>query len=98
MNVGFVGVGAMGNPMASHVLDSGKFEAVYAYDLSKQAVAKMVRKGAKASRSLKHLGGVCDVIVVMVGYDDQVRQVVTDLAKGNPSLRPPQRHRFAQGF
>jgi len=26
--------------------------------------------------SLKHLGGICDVIVIMVGYDDQVRQVV----------------------
>ncbi len=84
MNVGFVGVGAMGNHMATHCIKSGKFAAVYAYDLSKAAVNKMVKKGAKASGSLKHLGGVCDVIIIMVGYDDQVRQVVTDLAKAKP--------------
>lgn len=84
MNVGFVGVGAMGSHMAGHVLESGKFQDVYAYDLSKSAVNKMVKKGSKASPSLKHLGSVCDVIIVMVGYDDQVRQVVTDLANGNP--------------
>ena len=85
LNVGFVGVGAMGNHMATHVLNSGKFKDVYAYDLSKAAVNKMVKKGAKASRSLKHLGSICDVIIIMVGYDDQVRQVVTDLANSKPA-------------
>ena len=85
MNVGFVGVGAMGNPMATHCVNSGKFNAIYAYDLSKSAINKMVKNGAKASRSLKHLGSVCDVIVIMVGYDDQVRQVVTDLANSKPN-------------
>ena len=44
----------------------------------------MVRKGAKSSSSLNHLGKVCDVIIIMVGYDDQVRQVVADLARGKP--------------
>ena len=85
MNVGFVGVGAMGNPMATHCVNSGKFNAIYAYDLSKSAINKMVKNGAKASSSLKHLGSVCDVIVIMVGYDDQVRQVVTDLANSKPN-------------
>ena len=84
MNVGFVGVGAMGNPMATHCVNSGKFNAIYAYDLSKSAINKMVKNGAKASSSLKHLGSVCDVIVIMVGYDDQVRQEVSDLANSKP--------------
>lgn len=84
MKIGFVGLGEMGNPMATHVLKSGKFDDVYGYDIRKAAVARMVRKGAKPSRSLKHLGSVCDVIIIMVGYDDQVKQVVTDLAAGKP--------------
>lgn len=84
MNVGFVGVGAMGNYMATHCIKSGKFDAVYAYDLDKAAVKKMVEQGAKASGSLKHLGSVADVIIIMVGYDDQVRQVVTDLSNSKP--------------
>ncbi len=49
MRVGFVGVGAMGNPMASHVLDSGQFDDVYVYDLSKSAVGRM---DGKCSRVL----------------------------------------------
>ena len=55
MNVGFVGVGAMGNHMATHVLNSAKFKDVYVYDLSKSAVNELVKKGAKASQSLKQL-------------------------------------------
>ena len=62
MNVGFVGVGAMGNPMATHCVNSGKFNAIYAYDLSKSAINKMVKNGAKASSSLKHLGSVLSLI------------------------------------
>ncbi len=83
MKVGFVGVGAMGNPMATHVLKSGRFDDVYVFDITRPAVNRMVKKGAKAARNLKHLSSVCDVIIIMVGYDSQVRQVVTDLSKGS---------------
>lgn len=82
MKVGFVGVGAMGNHMATHVMKSGKFEDVYVFDISKAAANAMKKKGAKVSRSLADMGSTCDVMIIMVGYDHQVRQAVTDLSKG----------------
>ena len=82
MKVGFVGVGAMGNHMATHVMVRGKHE-VYVFDLDKAAANRMKKKGAKVSRSLKQMGSNCDVVIIMVGYDHQVRQVVTDLSTGS---------------
>jgi 3-hydroxyisobutyrate dehydrogenase-like beta-hydroxyacid dehydrogenase len=79
MKVGFVGVGAMGNHMATHCMKRGGYE-VWVYDIAKAAANAMKKKGAKVAKSLKELGSVCDVIIVMVGYDHQVKQVVTDLS------------------
>jgi 3-hydroxyisobutyrate dehydrogenase len=80
MKVGFVGCGEMGEPMAGHVLKSGKFE-VEVFDIDASATKKIAKKGAKAAKTLEDLGRSCDVFIVMVGYDHQVKQVVTDLAK-----------------
>ena len=76
--VGFVGCGEMGEPMAGHVLKRGKFE-VWVFDIRKAATKAIARRGAKVAGSLEELGRHCDLIVVMVGYDHQVKQVVTDL-------------------
>ncbi|MGE5536986.1 MAG: NAD(P)-dependent oxidoreductase [Gemmatimonas sp.] len=80
LKVGFVGCGAMGEPMAGHVLKSGKFD-VHVFDINPAATKKIARKGAKVETSLADLGRKCDVFIVMVGFDHQVKQVVTDLAK-----------------
>ena len=67
--------------MAAHVLKSGKFE-VHVFDIRPAATKTIAKKGAKISqRRLEELGRACDVFIVMVGYDHQVKQVVTDLAK-----------------
>lgn len=80
MKVGFVGCGEMGGPMAGHVLKSGKFE-VAVFDVRAAAAKAVGRKGAHVATSLEELGRLCDVLIVMVGYDHQVKQVVSDLAK-----------------
>jgi 3-hydroxyisobutyrate dehydrogenase len=80
MKVGFVGCGEMGEPMAGHVLKSKKFE-VWVYDIRAAATKAIAKKGAKVAKSLEELGRACDLFIVMVGYDHQVKQVVTDLAK-----------------
>jgi 3-hydroxyisobutyrate dehydrogenase-like beta-hydroxyacid dehydrogenase len=79
MKVGFVGCGEMGEPMAGHVLESGKFE-VWVFDIRPAATKAIAKKGAKVAGSLKELGRVCDLFIVMVGYDHEVKQVVSDLA------------------
>ena len=80
MKAGFVGCGEMGEPMAGHVLKSGKFD-VEVFDIDASATKKIAKKGAKVAKTLEDLGRSCDVFIVMVGYDHQVKQVVTDLAK-----------------
>lgn len=79
MKVGFVGVGAMGEPMAGHVIKSKKFDEVWVFDINKAAVKGIARKGAKVAKSLEQLATTCDVIIIMVGFDHQVKQVVTDI-------------------
>jgi 3-hydroxyisobutyrate dehydrogenase-like beta-hydroxyacid dehydrogenase len=79
MKVGFVGCGEMGEPMAGHVLESGKFE-VWVFDIRPAATKAIAKKGAKVAGSLKELGRVCDLFIIMVGYDHEVKQVVSDLA------------------
>jgi 3-hydroxyisobutyrate dehydrogenase-like beta-hydroxyacid dehydrogenase len=80
MKVGFVGCGEMGEKMAGHVLKAGKFE-VWVFDIRKAATKAIARKGASVAKSLEELGRACDLFIVMVGYDHQVKQVVSDLAK-----------------
>jgi 3-hydroxyisobutyrate dehydrogenase len=78
--IGFVGCGEMGEPMAAHVLKSGKFE-VWVFDIRKAATKAIATKGAKVASSIEELGRICDLFIVMVGYDHQVKQVVSDLSK-----------------
>lgn len=60
MKVGFVGVGAMGEPMAGHVLKSKKFEEVWVYDINKAATKGIAKQGAKFAKSLEQLATTCD--------------------------------------
>jgi 3-hydroxyisobutyrate dehydrogenase-like beta-hydroxyacid dehydrogenase len=82
LNVGFVGLGEMGGQMARHVVEKsdGRFE-VFGFDLSKAALNAAKKNGIRPTRSLNDLARKCDVIIVMVGYDHQVKQVVTDVTK-----------------
>jgi 3-hydroxyisobutyrate dehydrogenase-like beta-hydroxyacid dehydrogenase len=80
MKVGFVGCGEMGEPMAGHVLKSGNYE-VWIFDIRPAATKRIAKQGAKIAGSLDELARTCDLFIVMVGFDHQVKQVVTDLAK-----------------
>ena len=44
LKVGFVGCGAMGEPMAGHVLKSDKFD-VHVFDINPAATKKIAKKG-----------------------------------------------------
>jgi 3-hydroxyisobutyrate dehydrogenase-like beta-hydroxyacid dehydrogenase len=82
LNVGFVGLGEMGGQMARHVVEKsdGRFD-VFGFDLSKKTLDAAKKNGVRPTRSLNELAKKCDVFIVMVGYDHQVKQVVTDITK-----------------
>ena len=45
MNIGFIGIGAMGRHMSRHVLEAGY--SLYVYDLEREAAQEIVDSGAK---------------------------------------------------
>ena len=68
--VGVVGLGAMGAPMAGHLLRAG-LEVLVA-DLDEQAVRAAETAGARAASDLRDLGSRCGVVLVVVPSDDDV--------------------------
>ena len=76
MKVAFIGLGVMGYPMAGHVQKSGTSVCVYnrtpkkADEWCKEFGGEMADTPALAAKD-------CDVVLVCVGNDDDVRQVVT---------------------
>jgi 3-hydroxyisobutyrate dehydrogenase-like beta-hydroxyacid dehydrogenase len=71
--VGFIGLGTMGRGMARRLVAAGL--AVKVFDVNEAAVADLVAAGATAGGSLAELGATCDVLMIAVVNDEQVRQV-----------------------
>lgn len=75
MRVAFIGLGVMGYPMAGHVQKSGT--SVCVYNRTKGKAEAWVKEfgGEMADTPAKAVKN-CDVVLVCVGNDDDVRQVV----------------------
>jgi 3-hydroxyisobutyrate dehydrogenase len=71
---GVIGLGAMGLQMAKHMAAKGF--AVAGYDVAALANAQAQSHGVKICSSVGEVGGVAEVVIVMVATDDQVRDVV----------------------
>ena len=64
MNVGFIGLGNMGGPMAERILEAG-FSLVV-HDIRPEAGAGLVARGAAWAETARHLARRCDVICTCV--------------------------------
>jgi 3-hydroxyisobutyrate dehydrogenase len=76
--VGIVGLGDMGAAIASSIV---RTFPVIAFDLSKEAVEKLVALGARRADSVQALADQCEVIVLVVVDDKQVNDVVGELLR-----------------
>jgi 3-hydroxyisobutyrate dehydrogenase len=72
-NIGFIGLGHMGNPMAHHLLKAG--HAVYVSDVAPDAVQALVQDGAIAALSYAELARQVDVVFTSVQTGEQVMQI-----------------------
>jgi 3-hydroxyisobutyrate dehydrogenase-like beta-hydroxyacid dehydrogenase len=72
--LGFVGVGRMGGPMASRLLDAGHRLCVY--DLSEAATAPLVARGAQLAASPAEVASFASTVFISLPTPDVVRQVV----------------------
>ncbi|MEE8194514.1 MAG: decarboxylating 6-phosphogluconate dehydrogenase [Dehalococcoidales bacterium] len=79
MEIGFVGLGKMGQAMAGHLSSRG--HRVVAYDASPSAVASVAARGVEAAASLKHLAEALArprTVWVMVPAGRPVDEVIFD--------------------
>jgi 3-hydroxyisobutyrate dehydrogenase-like beta-hydroxyacid dehydrogenase len=79
MNVGVIGAGRMGTPIIGHLVRKGFATQVFDVAAAKAAAVKGL--GAKWSVSAEALAGASDVILICVGFDREVQEL---LAKGGP--------------
>lgn len=84
--IGFIGVGNMGGPMARNLLKAGY--AVKAFDLSADAVARVVEAGGTRAASAEEAAREVDAVVTMLPAGKHVRDVYTG-AKGILAVARP---------
>lgn len=75
--LGYVGLGNIGAPMALRL--AAWPGGLTVFDLSAEAVGRLVEVGATAADSLAELAGAADIIGICVVNDAQVRRVVGEL-------------------
>ena len=63
-NLGFIGLGIMGKPMAGHLLAAG--HTVHVYDVVAQSIKEVAGKGGVACQSSKEVAQKSDIIFIMV--------------------------------
>jgi len=81
MQIGFIGLGIMGRPMAEHLLKAGYRLAVFNRTASK--TKSLVEQGAEAVSSPTELAATCEVIITMVSDTSDVEEVLF----GNAGIR-----------
>lgn len=77
MRIGMIGLGAMGQSIAGHILDHGY--ALALYDIRPEAMAPLTVRGARATGSVQELGGASDMVLLMVNNFAQCKSCVEAL-------------------
>jgi 2-hydroxy-3-oxopropionate reductase len=73
-NIGFIGLGIMGKPMAENLLKAGYNLIVY--DINTGPVKELVNAGAKEGKSSSDVASQSEVIITMLPNSPEVREVV----------------------
>jgi 3-hydroxyisobutyrate dehydrogenase len=73
-NIGWIGTGVMGQPMAAHLIKAGHYLTVFTRTKSK--AESLIDVGAKWANSPQEVAKDQDFVCTMVGYPQDVREVV----------------------
>ena len=71
--IGFIGVGVMGKPMAKNLLKAGY--SLHVYDIVKEPVKELVGAGAQAAQSAKEVGEKAEIVITIVPTSKEVQEV-----------------------
>ncbi len=84
--LGFIGMGAMGTPMAENLIRKSGMPLI-AYDINAEALRSLAEKGALEAADNQQVAMEADVIITMLPRSEHVRQVVEQIL---PCLRKGQ--------
>jgi len=85
-NIGFIGLGVMGRPMAKHLLAKG--HKVVVYNRSPGAIDELVKAGATAAKSAADVARQSDIVITMLPDTADVELVVTGADGVLSALKP----------
>ncbi len=71
--LGFIGIGRMGGPMASRLLDAGYSLCIY--DKQPEATAELVARGARLARSPGEVASTAEIVLLSLPTPDIVKAV-----------------------
>jgi 2-hydroxy-3-oxopropionate reductase len=74
MNIGFIGLGIMGKPMAKNLLKAG--HQLVVYDILDAPVSELVQAGAAAASSPKDVASRCEFIITMLPNSPHVKEAI----------------------
>jgi 2-hydroxy-3-oxopropionate reductase len=74
MDIGFIGLGIMGKPMAKNLLKAG--HRVVAYDINAEALKDAVAAGASAGTSPRDVASRCGLVITMLPNSPHVKQAI----------------------
>lgn len=87
MELGFIGLGIMGMPMARHLLQAGHSLTVFSHTIAK--AQQLGKEGAKVAASPADLGSRCDLVFLCVGNSEHMQEMtvgaqglIQDIRKG----------------
>jgi 2-hydroxy-3-oxopropionate reductase len=73
MNIGFIGLGIMGKPMAKNLIAAG--HSLTVFDINPAPVRELAALGAKTGASPKDVASQCRLVITMLPNSPEVRQV-----------------------
>jgi len=79
MQLGFIGLGNLGTPIAENLLQH--HAVVYVYNRTIEKTKPLAQKGAKVCNSVKELAVACDVVFTIISNDAAIKEI-TEGAEG----------------
>jgi 3-hydroxyisobutyrate dehydrogenase len=76
MQIGFIGIGVMGQPMTLNLLKAGHHVTIFARHPDKPEVQEVLNAGAKLAPSSRAVAMASDMVITMVPNSMQVEEVV----------------------
>jgi 3-hydroxyisobutyrate dehydrogenase len=76
MQIGFIGIGVMGQPMTLNLLKAGHHVTIFARHADKPEVQEVLNAGAKLAPSSRAVAMASDMVITMVPNSMQVEEVV----------------------